>query len=304
MPTLESRVADLERELQSLRAWTRSGAGSSTYGGATTSRPLQVGFPAKITSTYSAATGYNWSMRLLTPGTATTVDPTATVSGNGAVEVSGRTDIASGTKVWMEPDPNGRGFLFTVSGTGGVLTVKEVDGAPSISNVTEFRFDQTDGFVVSNPAAGVARVDMASASTTQAGVVDITTQAFAGDKTFEANVNTTDGILYVNVNNLEANGAPFVVYAGGYVDGGPTAQPAILVTGDTTTNYVDTSDRQVVMFGTGVTTNGYPGELRIDGVIKLLALADADVPNDCLFNSSTGGKWAVKDSGGTVHYLW
>ena len=304
MPTLERRVADLERELQSLRAWTRSGAGSSTYGGATTTRPLQVGFPAKITSTYSAATGYNWSMRLLTPGTATTVDPTSTVSGNGAVEVSGRTDIASGTKVWMEPDPNGRGFLFTVSGTGGVLTVKEVDGAPSISNVTEFRFDQTDGFVVSNPAAGVARVDMASASTTQTGVVNTAAQSFDGNKTFEADLYTTDGSTVLNVNNIEGNVVSLIVYSGGYVNGGLDPAPAIKVTGDTLTNYADTSDRQVCLFGLDALSNGYPGELRIDGVIKLLAIADADAPNDCLFNSSTGGKWAVKDSGGTVHYLW
>ena len=322
MPTLERRVADLERELQSLRAWTRSGAGSSTYGGATTTRPLQVGFPAKITSTYSAATGYNWSMRLLTPGTATTVDPTATVSGNGAVEVSGRTDIASGTKVWMEPDPNGRGFLFTVSDTGGVLTVKEVDGAPSVSNVTEFRFDQTDGFVVSNPAANVARVDMASASSTQAGVVDTTTQTFAGVKTFQTDAyfeGTTGTGRVGTVNSItasssiEANESLIGRFVYGYPDSpgvwrhvlndaldDGSGDWALAVTSDAA--YADTTDRTVTLFGG--TSGTHPGELEINGIIQFKGMADASAPNSSLYYSTTANKLVYKDGGGTVNNLY
>lgn len=322
MPTLERRVADLERELQSLRAWTRSGAGSSTYGGATTTRPLQVGFPAKITSTYSAATGYNWSMRLLTPGTATTVDPTATVSGNGAVEVSGRTDIASGTKVWMEPDPNGRGFLFTVSDTGGVLTVKEVDGAPSISNVTEFRFDQTDGFVVSNPAAGVARVDMASASSTQAGVVDTATQTFGGVKTFQDDAyfqGTTGTGRIGTVNSISASssieaydsliGQSVYCYPASTgiwrhvlndnLDDG-SGDWALAVNSDAA--YADTTDRTVTLFGG--TSGTHPGELEINGVIQFAGISDANAPNSSLYYSTTANKLVYKDGGGTVQALW
>ena len=43
---------------------------------------------------------------------------------------------------------------------GGPI-VEEVDGAPSITGVSTLRFDQADGFVVTNPGANIARVDLA-----------------------------------------------------------------------------------------------------------------------------------------------
>ena len=46
------------------------------------------------------------------------------------------------------------------SAASGSLTVEEVDGVPSVANVTTLRFDQADGFIVSNPGAGIARVDL------------------------------------------------------------------------------------------------------------------------------------------------
>lgn len=39
------------------------------------------------------------------------------------------------------------------------LTVEEVDGDPSVENVTKIQFDQDDGFVVSEVSAGISRVD-------------------------------------------------------------------------------------------------------------------------------------------------
>lgn len=39
------------------------------------------------------------------------------------------------------------------------IAVSEVDGAPNVSAVTQLQFDQADGFVITNPSAGVARVD-------------------------------------------------------------------------------------------------------------------------------------------------
>lgn len=322
MPTLERRVADLERELQSLRAWTRSGAGSSTYGGATTTRPLQVGFPAKITSTYSAATGYNWSMRLLTPGTATTVDPTSTVSGNGAVEVSGRTDIASGTKVWMEPDPNGRGFLFTVSDTGGGLTVSEVDLAPSYTSITTVRFDQADGFVVSQPAAGIARIDQTPASATTVGYVTIGFQTLAGAKTFQDDAYFqgtigTGRIGSTNSISADADIEAFSSLLGQFVYGYPASPGygrhilndalddgsgdwAFMVSSDVA--YADTTDRTVTLFGG--TSGTHPGELEINGIIQFKGMADASAPNSSLYYSTTANKLVFKDGGGTVNNLY
>lgn len=44
--------------------------------------------------------------------------------------------------------------------SGGSITVEEVDGTPSYTGITTIRFDQADGFVVTNPSAGVARIDL------------------------------------------------------------------------------------------------------------------------------------------------
>lgn len=46
----------------------------------------------------------------------------------------------------------------TVSPPG--LTVQEVDGAPSVTGVTTLQFDQADGFIVSSPGAGIAKIDI------------------------------------------------------------------------------------------------------------------------------------------------
>jgi hypothetical protein len=43
----------------------------------------------------------------------------------------------------------------------GSLVFEEADGAPQVSGVTTVRFDQDDGFVLSEPGAGVARIDLA-----------------------------------------------------------------------------------------------------------------------------------------------
>ena len=45
------------------------------------------------------------------------------------------------------------------------MTVEEVDGSPSITSTATLRFDQVDGFVVTNPSGSIARVDLASVPT-------------------------------------------------------------------------------------------------------------------------------------------
>lgn len=61
---------------------------------------------------------------------------------------------------WHVYDENG-----IVQGTGGggtpvtEITVEEVDGVPSYAATSKIQFDQADGFVVSQPVAGTARVD-------------------------------------------------------------------------------------------------------------------------------------------------
>lgn len=41
-----------------------------------------------------------------------------------------------------------------------IATIEEADGSPSITTPTTLRFDQADGFVLTNPSSGVARIDL------------------------------------------------------------------------------------------------------------------------------------------------
>lgn len=68
------------------------------------------------------------------------------------------------------------------------ITVQDIDAVPSYASTITLRFDQADGFTLSQPSANVARVDMETATTTQVGIVSTSAQSFAGDKTFIASV--------------------------------------------------------------------------------------------------------------------
>lgn len=46
----------------------------------------------------------------------------------------------------------------TISGGGGSITVREVDGTPSVTSVTTVEFDQGAGFIITDQTGGVARV--------------------------------------------------------------------------------------------------------------------------------------------------
>lgn len=50
------------------------------------------------------------------------------------------------------------------SGSSGI-TVEEVDGSPSLPATTILQFDQADGFVVSQPVAGTAKVKFSAGAT-------------------------------------------------------------------------------------------------------------------------------------------
>lgn len=64
------------------------------------------------------------------------------------------------------------------------ITVKEADGTPTYTGVSTFIVDQADGFSLSQPGAGQARLDLLDAGSGQAGKVNTTTQNFYGAKTF------------------------------------------------------------------------------------------------------------------------
>lgn len=49
---------------------------------------------------------------------------------------------------------------LTIAASGASLTVEEVDGSPSYTSTTTLRVDQADGFQLSQPGAGIVRLDL------------------------------------------------------------------------------------------------------------------------------------------------
>lgn len=92
--------------------------------------------------------------------------------------------------------------LPAVSG-GGTITVQEVTGLSTTPDVTLtgrsiLRFDSQDGVSISAVGGDVARVDIATASTSNAGVVSTESQSFGGAKTFHGTVTiANDGGLFI-----------------------------------------------------------------------------------------------------------
>lgn len=112
------RLARLEAELAALRKKVAAvgGVGVSTAaGGATHVRTTQLGFAAELTSGWSATTGYSFKRRKLdtTASPITLVNPGVQPTGDRAYEVGGNTGLTAGAPVWLEPSPDGAGYLFT-----------------------------------------------------------------------------------------------------------------------------------------------------------------------------------------------
>lgn len=93
-------------------------------------------------------------------------------SGHAVIQVT--TETLRGDQEW----------LFAASFLG--MTVEEQDGSPSYSAIKKLIVDQADGFVLTQPAAGQARLDQTPASPTTVGYVTTISQRFAGDKRFES----------------------------------------------------------------------------------------------------------------------
>jgi hypothetical protein len=73
-------------------------------------RPVQLGFPAELTSTWDEETGYSWKRLYLSGVTVTNPDLQAT--GNRAVTPDNNTDLESGARGWLEPDAGAAGYVF------------------------------------------------------------------------------------------------------------------------------------------------------------------------------------------------
>lgn len=86
-----------------------------------------------------------------------------------------------------------------VGGGGGTtITVEELDGSPSYSSISKLIFDQADGFVITNPGAGSARIDQTPASSSAVGYVTTGSQVFAGAKSFGDGLQSRDFVTLVD----------------------------------------------------------------------------------------------------------
>ncbi len=129
----------------------------------------------------------------------------------------------SDTTIWL-PDKNGSPWtvvftstvrdypghpfkrVYLLKGVEVTIKVKEVDGSPNLTQIGTLLFDQDDGFVVSQPAANQARLDLQPASTTQAGIVSTQTQHLDGDKDLHARFNADS--LHVGITLNEGDDFP------------------------------------------------------------------------------------------------
>src|SRR5262249_10501093 len=129
------------------------------------------------------------------------------------------------TVVFVERERRGRGGdfqrVYLVKGVFLVsLTVQEVDGSPSYPGVTTLLFDQADGFVVSQPAANQARIDLQEASLTQVGIVSLSAQSMgAGAKYFSDKVGIGTASPLAN-SALDVRGYTYAYFAGILAFGG------------------------------------------------------------------------------------
>lgn len=148
-------------------------------------------FWIQITGT-ATGTAYPWS-EVRDDG-----DGTFTVLGQGragtatslpAYAVGGSTSVPSGTVCPALLAIDKLSVLFLAPAAG--LAADTVDGSPSYTGITTLRFDEADGFSLTNPAAGVLRIDILAATASQAGIVSTTTQTFGGDKHFEGRTSHT-----------------------------------------------------------------------------------------------------------------
>src|SRR5262245_37625332 len=146
-----------------------------------------------------------------------------------ALEDNGN-DVPVGTVVRLFPAHGPEAFRFSYAaaaggGGGGTITVQEVDLAPTLTGISTLRFDQADGFVVSQPAAGIARIDMAGATYSQAGTVYPGSQVWQGDKGIERDADSFGGDygFYLKNTGVDGGNVGFVILLADSTSGYTTA---------------------------------------------------------------------------------
>lgn len=145
------------------------------------------------------------------------------------LDLAGATSLTAGARypcVLVSYESSRPVYAFDSTSRGWItgITVAEVDGSPSYTGITTIQIDQADGFVLTQPGAGIVRIDQTPASSTTVGYVTIAAQTFAGAKTFlGATVATSTSINgdVVKV-GLSAGGTTGTVWLN-YLDAGDSS---------------------------------------------------------------------------------
>ena len=214
---LHYRLAAIESRLLGMGAAGSPGISAAFGASAVVYRDR---FPARLTSTFDAATGYDWERLVLDRSTAPSAPTVATVSGpetgSYAFTPDNNEDLAVGQRGWLEADPNAGGWLFIPVSAASELTVEEADGSPQYTGINTLRFDQSDGFTVTNPATGVARIDFTGSGSVSAWKEPVRVATTAngtlassfenGDSVDGVTLATGDRILIKNQTTATENG--------------------------------------------------------------------------------------------------
>ncbi len=175
---------------------------------------------------------YSWEqVDIDSAGTITTRDPAVTGTEN-AVELNSLT-VATGEIVALFRTGDDSFYWFASNMTGadpGTLTVEEVDGSPSLTEIGTLQFDQADGFIVSQPASNKAKVKIAPATITQIGVVSTDTQHFYGNKDFQLGINAASGLhagMILGTNVFPTWALNWPLSLGEYTNGGTSVGPIV-----------------------------------------------------------------------------
>lgn len=82
-------------------------------------------------------------------------------------------------------------YLTLAKHAGAVseITVEAVDGTPSYTGISTLKVDETDGLTITNPAAGVVRLDIEATGPSQNGIVTYSTQIIDGLKSLRDGIH-------------------------------------------------------------------------------------------------------------------